>query len=312
MCTCDKSTGADKTLLVLAIITIVISSITLFYSFFFAVVIAAFCGINGGFGCSGIPIALTCLSGAMLCAGILEVTAGAGVCCCAPYSKGSRQVSLAIASFFRVITLGLGIWLIVFVIGSTVTPWYNYDTPPPGSEGTTLCYFNACEEFTPGSPDDDCCGFDGSTFCAEGYTHMKVRYDWQYATWVNAPEGFLSPENRCSTDAPYSGNTCCTPNDVRDAYGERSVDGGAWFGIALLLLLWCKIAATLCINICIFRRLNHSAAPTGPAALGTEMGAFTSTAAPRPVAVPTAVPTAVPIHTPMAVATGTPIAYASK
>ena len=254
MCQCEKSTAADKTLLVLAIITIVISSITFFYSFAFTIVIAAFCSFRestgAGFGCSGIGLGLTVLSGAMLCAGILECTAGAGVCCCAPYTKSTRKCCLIVASCFRVITLGLGIWLIVFCISATVTPaWSYYDPAPPGSEGTTLCYFNACME--DGEMDDQCCGPTARTGCAEGYAFSKVRdkccatswscrspphlaplpspprpalpspcsaatpsalssqqvqHDFQYATWVNAPEGFpsLPAESRCTA---AEGNT---------------------------------------------------------------------------------------------------------
>ena len=130
----------------------------------------------------------------------------------------------------------------------------------------------------------------------------------------------LTASGRYAPSLPSPRGRCCSPLDQRYAYEEPQVDGGAWFGIGLLILLWVKIAATLAINVCIMRQLDKLPL-TGPA--GTEMGAFTSTAAPAmPVgtlqpmaaAMPLATATVVPmtVSQPMAVPTGTPVAYASK
>ena len=73
------------------------------------------------------------------------------------------------------------------------------------------CDFSACEEHSPGSPDNDCCGWDDQTFCPQGYIKSKVLTSQPGVRWINAPAGFPTDwgGHVCSNTAPYNGNTCC-------------------------------------------------------------------------------------------------------
>ena len=73
------------------------------------------------------------------------------------------------------------------------------------------CDFSACEEHSPGSPDNDCCGWDDQTFCPQGYIKSKVPTSQPGVRWINAPAGFPTDwgGHVCSNTAPYNGNTCC-------------------------------------------------------------------------------------------------------
>ena len=70
------------------------------------------------------------------------------------------------------------------------------------------CDFSACEEHSPGSPDNDCCGWDDQTFCPQGYIKSKVPTSQPGVRWINAPAGFPTDWG-CPNTAPYNGNTCC-------------------------------------------------------------------------------------------------------
>ena len=90
-------------------------------------------------------------------------------------------------------------WLLVPLLLSSLMP---------RAAGALTCDFSACEEFSPGSPDDDCCATDSDAFCPAGFTKSKV-LRWVDTTWINAPSGFTGG---CVDDPPYNGNTCCSPD----------------------------------------------------------------------------------------------------
>ena len=68
------------------------------------------------------------------------------------------------------------------------------------------CDFSACKEFSPDSPDNDCCATDDDAFCPQGYVKSKVLTSQPGVRWINAPAGFAGS---CPNTAPYNGNTCC-------------------------------------------------------------------------------------------------------
>ena len=82
-------------------------------------------------------------------------------------------------------------------------------SPPPPSLLT--CDFSVCEEHSPGTPDNDCCGWDDQTLCPQGYIKSKVPTSQPGVRWINAPAGFPTDwgGHVCSNTAPYNGNTCC-------------------------------------------------------------------------------------------------------
>ena len=78
--------------------------------------------------------------------------------------------------------------------------------PNPPSPPPQLCEVSACRQSTPDTPDDDCCGFPATTFCAPGFVLTNVLPVSAGGTW-HPPAGVLES---CWEDINPAGNTCCT------------------------------------------------------------------------------------------------------
>ena len=83
------------------------------------------------------------------------------------------------------------------------------------------CSHDACREHTPETPDPDCCGMRGHTFCAPGFEHSKFL--------SVAVGGKFKPPRGYFYECPsaYGGNTCCTPigGTLQVGNGSAADDG---------------------------------------------------------------------------------------
>jgi len=84
------------------------------------------------------------------------------------------------------------------------------------------CYWEACEEYSAGSQDYDCCALDNDARCADGYIYQG-KYNDVVAShvidWIEAPGGV---GGRCQFGYMYRGTTCCS---LDPAYTTNPVDG---------------------------------------------------------------------------------------